>query len=335
MSLIRPRIAVPAVATLALVASALGLQAVRSRGGAALASTLASELDPVPTRALARPHGTVAYDDRGEGPLIVLAPGLGDLRQSYRFLAPRLADAGYRVVTVDLRGHGASSAGWPSYRSEDVAGDLLALIDELDAGPAVLVGNSFSAGAAVLAAVERPDAVAGLALVGPFVRDHETPAWKRWALGAMLHGPWKVRAWSSFHATLFPSAKPADYDLYRRALRASLAEPGRFAAVQAMVDRSDADVEARLSDVAAPTLVLMGSADPDFDDPAGEARWIAERTGGEAVVLDALGHYPQAEDPEATAEALLAFLDRAAAGIGGVDGDGDASARPDARADAR
>jgi pimeloyl-ACP methyl ester carboxylesterase len=329
MPLIRPRTAVPAVAALALVASGLGLQAARSRAGAAPASTLASELDPVPVRALARPDGTVAYDDRGEGPLVVLAPGLGDLRQSYRFLAPRLADAGYRVVTVDLRGHGASSAGWPSYRSEDVAGDLLALVAELDAGPAVLVGNSFSAGAAVLAAAERPDAVAGLALVGPFVRDHETPAWKRWVLDAMLHGPWKVRAWTSFHATLFPSAKPDDYDLYRRVLRTSLAELGRFAAVQAMADRSDAEVEARLPDVAAPTLVLMGGADPDFADPGAEARWIAERTGGEAVVLDGLGHYPQAEDPEATAEALLAFLDGAAPG--GDDATASAGARDDAR----
>lgn len=87
----------PRTAALALVASGLGLQTSRSRDGASLASDLTAELDTVPRRALAGPDGTVAYEDRGEVPLIVLAPGLGDLRQSCRFLAPRLADAGPAV----------------------------------------------------------------------------------------------------------------------------------------------------------------------------------------------------------------------------------------------
>ncbi len=38
--------------------------------------------------------GRLSYDVTGDGPLVVLSPGMGDLRQSYRFLAPRLAQAG-------------------------------------------------------------------------------------------------------------------------------------------------------------------------------------------------------------------------------------------------
>lgn len=41
---------------------------------------------------LARPAGTLAYDLAGRGPLVVLIPGLGELRQAYRWLAPRLSD---------------------------------------------------------------------------------------------------------------------------------------------------------------------------------------------------------------------------------------------------
>ena len=55
--------------------------------------------------------GRIAYDVTGSGPLVVLSHGIGDRRQVYRFLAPKLAQAGYRVATADLRGHGESSMG--------------------------------------------------------------------------------------------------------------------------------------------------------------------------------------------------------------------------------
>jgi pimeloyl-ACP methyl ester carboxylesterase len=89
--------------------------------------------------------GQIAYDVTGQGPLVVLSHGIGDRRQAYRFLAPKLAAAGYRVVSADLRGHGESSMGWASISRTDVAGDLLALIRHLG-GPAVIVGHSISGG---------------------------------------------------------------------------------------------------------------------------------------------------------------------------------------------
>src|SRR5690606_4994591 len=52
------------------------------------------------TRFLDVDGGRVAYDVAGTGPVVVMLPGLGDLRQEYRFLAPLLAEAGYRVATA-------------------------------------------------------------------------------------------------------------------------------------------------------------------------------------------------------------------------------------------
>ena len=95
--------------------------------------------------------GRIAYEVTGEGPLVVLAHGMGDNRTTYRFLAPVLAEAGYRVASTDLRGHGESSTGWPSYTRTDTAGDLVALIAQLG-GPAVIVGHSFAGGSATIAA---------------------------------------------------------------------------------------------------------------------------------------------------------------------------------------
>jgi pimeloyl-ACP methyl ester carboxylesterase len=115
---------------------------------------------------LSRPEGRIGYD----GALVVLVPGMGDLRAGYRFLAPDLRAAGYRVACTDLRGHGASDATFTSYGDEETAGDVIALTEELG-GPAVVVGNSMGAGSAVVAAAQRPGLVSGLVLTGPFVRN--------------------------------------------------------------------------------------------------------------------------------------------------------------------
>jgi pimeloyl-ACP methyl ester carboxylesterase len=71
---------------------------------------------------------------------------------------------------MDLRGHGDSDATSTSYDDVAAGSDVLALIGHLG-GPAVVAGNSMAARAGVWAAAERPGRVAGLALVGPFVRD--------------------------------------------------------------------------------------------------------------------------------------------------------------------
>src|SRR5690349_1573650 len=113
--------------------------------------------------------GTIAYDVSGEGALVVLAPGIGNGRDAYRFVAPRLVEAGYRVATVDLRGAGESSAVWPSYSRTDIAGDLLAVIRHLG-GPAVLVGHSISGGAATIAAAQAPELITAVVELAPFTR---------------------------------------------------------------------------------------------------------------------------------------------------------------------
>ena len=60
--------------------------------------------------------------------------------------------------------------------------------------------------------------------------------------------------------------------------------------------------------VKAPTLVVMGTKDPDFSDPAAEARVVAARLGGEVELIEGAGHYPHAEMPDYTASKILDFL---------------------------
>lgn len=257
---------------------------------------------------LPRPGGRIAYDVAGSGPLVVLAPGMGDTRGVHRFLAPALVAAGYRVATVDLRGHGDSDTTFEAYDDVATGGDLLALVSHLG-GQAVLVGNSMSAGAAVWAAAEAPDLVAGLVLIGPFVRDVPIGWLPRLALRLALLRPWGPAAWTAYYGKLYPHAPPTDLDAHRAAIRASLARPGGWAAFVATTRTSHAPAAARLDEVAAPTLVVMGTADPDFPDPAAEAAFVAERLGGQVHLIEGAGHYPQAERPEEVAPQVIGFLD--------------------------
>jgi pimeloyl-ACP methyl ester carboxylesterase len=265
------------------------------------------------TRRLELTQGTIAYDDTLErgpgGQLVVCVPGMGDLRGVYRFLVPVLAAAGHRVVTMDVRGHGESSAGWHDYSAPAVGGDILALVRHLGAGPAHLVGGSMAAAAAVWAAAEAPELVAGLVLIGPFVRDVPQKGLRRliMPLGGRLLSL-RPGFWARYYRGLYPSAPPADLDAYIAGLRVNLAEPGRLAALRAMLAASKAAAEARIGQVQAPALVVMGSADPDFDDPGAEAELVGDRLRAPVVLVDGAGHYPQAERPDVTGPAVAGFL---------------------------
>jgi pimeloyl-ACP methyl ester carboxylesterase len=269
------------------------------------------------TRYLRQDSGRLAYDVTGDGPLVVCLPGMGDLRSVYRFLTPRLVEAGYRVATMDLRGHGDSDDAFDRYDDETAGADALALIDHLGGGPAVLVGNSMGAAAAVWAAAEAPERVGGLALLGPFVRDKPMAAWLRSLvrLGSrlLLLRPWGPAAWNAYYRRSYPGRPPADLTEYRSRLRRSLGMGRHWRSFTRTARLSHAPAEARLSEVRAPALVVMGDRDGDFQDPVAEARYVAGRLDADTVIVPGAGHYPQAEYPEIVAPAVVGFLRRVAA----------------------
>ncbi|MDY0829842.1 alpha/beta hydrolase [Microbacterium sp. BG28] len=252
--------------------------------------------------------GEIGFDVAGEGPLLLLVPGMGELRSSYRHLVPLLVAAGYRVATADLRGHGDSSAGFDVYGDVPTASDIAALIRHLG-DPAVIVGNSMAAGAAVIVAAEHPELVSGLVLVGPFVRTPPSQSAIAALMFRMLMArPWAVAAWNAYLPTLYSGAKPDDFEAYRAAMIQAMRRPGYARAFRLTTRTDHGDAERSLARVTAPTLVVMGSADPDFADPAVEATWVAETLRGTSVMIEDAGHYPQSQQPERTADAILAFL---------------------------
>jgi len=263
------------------------------------------------TRYLSRPEGRVAYDVEGGGPLVILVPGMGELRHTYRFIAPVLRQNSFRVACVDLRGHGDSDASFSSYGDADTAGDVAALIDQLG-GPAVIVGSSMAAGAAVIVAAEHPDLVSGLVLVGPFVRNPEVSAIQKAEFRILMARPWAAAMWKAYMPKLYAGQRPADFDDYRQKVVASLHRPGYTKAFSLTTRTSHDSAEARLGDVSAPAMVVMGEHDPDFPDPAAEAAWIAQRLHATVTMVPDAGHYPHSQQPDVTVAAVLRFLESVA-----------------------
>lgn len=273
------------------------------------APAAAARLPDLAPRYLATEEGLVAYDDTGgDGPLVLAIPGMGDLRNEYRALRPLLQQAGYRVVTMDIRGHGQTTAYWDDYSAHAVGRDALALIERLNAGPAIIMGNSFAAGSALWAAHDAPSRVHAVVLLGPVVRDGKPSWFARTAVAVGFGGPWRVAFWLAFWNSLFPTRKPPDHAQAKSALAANLREPGRFDALRAMIGLSKAETAAMVPRSRVPALVVMGTRDPDFPDPVAEARWLGDALGTEPLIVEGAGHYPHLEMPERVAPTLLNFL---------------------------
>jgi pimeloyl-ACP methyl ester carboxylesterase len=257
---------------------------------------------------LARPEGRLSYTLDGSGPLVVAVPGMGDLRGTWRELVAPLVGAGYRVAVLDLRGHGDADTTFTTYGDRATASDILALIDDLG-GPAMIVGNSMAGSAAVIAAAQRPDAVAGLALVSPFLRGGPLGAATRLLFRAMFARPWGAASWSMYYGgPLNKGAKAPWLDEHVAAIRTSMRQPGRLRALLDLVLSLDHDdVIPSVPAVTAPALILVGDKDPDYKDPAAELAWMGEQLHADTVLVENAAHYAQHQRPDVVVPAVVAF----------------------------
>jgi pimeloyl-ACP methyl ester carboxylesterase len=150
--------------------------------------------------------------------------------------------------------------------------------------------------------------VSGVVLLGPIVRDLKMPWYAMRALKIGFAGPWRVWFWTAYWNSLFPTHKPADQGQVKTAITENLHEPGRMAALRAMVVLSEADTAAIVPQSRVPALVVMGTRDPDFPDATAEARLLASELHAESLIIDGAGHYPHTEMPERVAPKLLSFI---------------------------
>ena len=253
--------------------------------------------------------GTLAYEvTGGAGPLVVLAHGMGDSREAYRFLAR----AGGRRVPGRRRRPARlrrvqRGLGRPTRRT-DIAGDLIALVRPpgrpggagrpLDLrwrrhhrrGDGAGAGHRGRRAGAVH---PRADIALGDLRVARFRRG------MLHLLGTGLFG--SVGQWSRYLDVAYPGPKPADWDARLARIDAMLREPGRMKALQQMGRSGAGDAGAQLGNVRCPVLVVQGTLDPDWADPQaeGEAIVAALPPGlGRLEMIEGAGHYPHVQFPE-------------------------------------
>jgi len=112
---------------------------------------------------------TLRVQVSGEGSPVVCVSGWPELGSSWHHQVAHLADRGYQVAALDVRGYGGSSAPREieRYTLRELAGDVAAVVGALDSGPAVLVGHDWGSPIVWNTALRHPEvtrAVAGLSV---------------------------------------------------------------------------------------------------------------------------------------------------------------------------
>jgi len=217
----------------------------------------------------------------------------------------------YRLIAVDIRGHGRSDKPECCYTRIDFAYDIKLLLDQLHIGRADLVGHSLGSLIAQVFAEQWPDRVRRVVLIsstgGPRAGSPpKKPAFDFAAEIRKLKEP--IDPDSPFMVAWWDSPQPVDPEFIRRQRRDAAGIP--LAVWLAVLDQGAnfSDLARTLPLLKAPALLIWGSDDPIMEE---EGRQTLREALPDATVkvFDGLGHNPFWEDPPAVAEVVNRFLD--------------------------
>ncbi|MGM0576933.1 MAG: alpha/beta fold hydrolase [Myxococcota bacterium] len=260
---------------------------------------------------LTRDGCAIFHESRGEGPAVVLVHGFLFSDAIWEAQARALVEAGHRVITVDLRGHGRSGAVELRPSLYDLTEDVLAVLDAHGVDRAVWGGLSMGGMIALRAALRAPKRVAAMMLLdtdaGP-ERLGVRLKHRVLALVARLFGLAPVR--EQILALMFGRTTLRDRPALVDDWRARLSEnhvPSMLAVLHALDTRDD--LRPRLGSIDVPALVLVGAEDRALP-PSRSRALAAALPDAELHVLREAGHMTALEVPDETTERMLAFLGR-------------------------
>ncbi len=284
--------------------------------------------DDVVHRDLPTPDGgTIHVVERGEGQPLVLLHGITLRHDVWAPQFHHLSDR-FRVVAVDLRGHGTSVAGRDGYGMPRLAADLATVLGDLELLDAIVVGHSMGGMTAMAFCGAHPEVlaerVAGLVFVATRAHQVMPPYLDRVARSLVAQGQGRVDGGRGL-----PSRATMNTRLVRAAFgdRPSpvavrlVAEMGQAMAPEALVPSLagllDHDARAAIRATDTPSLVVVGTRDLLTPVPAGRhlARLLPD---ADLVVLPRAGHQLMQERPDELAELLGAFAAKLAGEVASV-----------------
>lgn len=252
-----------------------------------------------------------AYLEAGEGPLVLLAHGTFAGKE---LLRPQLAHLSrrFRCVAFDWPGHGESGfnpGGWGPW---DLVEDVVALIEGLGEESAFLGGVSQGGAVFSRVALAHPERVRGLVNMsaGPGPPPPAVAAHLAELAHVLTDEPDEAlrrHAASAFADTFFHAPGFADRDPSSAAaeIEVMVGHPRAGLALVAAVPPSYDSIIERLSEIAAPVLVIWGDQDPR---PALGAELAAAIPGAQLLVIQGAGHHVNVDAPIQVSEAIDCFL---------------------------
>lgn len=247
------------------------------------------------------------------GPAIVMLHGMTGDWKGFHDLMSRLA-GDWHVYACDLRGHGGSGRDADRYRLTDYARDGIAFLEGV-AGPAVLLGHSLGALAALLCAGDRPDLARGLVLIDPPVYVRNAPVgihggvedWFGWVHETVKDSPTFEQI---VECCRLREPDASDEELQAMAQRISRVAPGTVGAALENRMGDGADMEGALKKLRCPALVLRGEWKCGACVRDEDAEWIHAAAPAVRIVQIPQGtHGFLWERPEETEGLIVQFLE--------------------------
>ncbi len=250
----------------------------------------------------------MAYEMVGEGiPLVFIHQAATD----QRIWHPQQAyfRARYRVITIDILGHGRLA--WPpeELSIQQAARRTQQLLGQLGTGPAFVIGVSMGAAVAMRIALHAPALVRGLGLVSPW-------NYASGDLQGLINRLFRLAEARDMvaHAELFlryasPATSGVDHSPVMERLRALILQQDAWAIAYAWVACLGCDLRNELGQITAPSLVIAGLK--DLFTPPYLARGVAEELAEvELEIWEETGHFPFLEDPDRFNRRLEVFIQR-------------------------
>jgi pimeloyl-ACP methyl ester carboxylesterase len=279
-------------------------------------------LDATVTRFVTRSGLELAADVIGEGPrgAVMLAHGGGQTRYSWASTAQRLAERGWKAVSLDLRGHGES--GWDpqgDYATERYGEDLIDVAHALGGRPALIGASLGGVSGLMVEAVLAPGTFSSLTLVDIIPRTDPSGVEKIMAfMGAHLeHGFHSLEAAAEHIAAYLPHRpRPKDLSGLRKNLREG--EDGRFrwhwdprfvsGVRQSRPAHHGEDLEARCRDIDIPVHLIRGRMS-ELVSLEGARHFVSILRHGQFTDVADAGHMVAGDRNDVFLEAVLAFLE--------------------------
>ena len=255
----------------------------------------------------------LAYIDMGDphGRPVVLIHGYTDNARDWVPLIPYLSKS-YRLIVVDIRGHGRSDKPECCYARIDFAYDIKLLLDVLHIPKADLVGHSLGSLITQACAEQWPERVRKVVLISSTAGPRpgslpRKPAFDYAAEIRRLKEP--IDPDSPFMIAWWASPKPVNAEFIRRQRRDAAAIP--LAVWLAVLDQGAgfSDLQRGLPKLTAPALLIWGSDDPIMEEE-GRQTLREALPHAQVRILPGLGHNPFWEDPQAVADVVNRFLDQ-------------------------